>query len=247
MVGPIGLGTVKLGRTTGLKYPTAATVPTDAEAMALLDRAAGLGVSVLDTAPAYGASESRLGGLLASRGDRERWVLCTKAGEVHEAGESRYDFTPEAVIASAERSVLRLRAGVIDVLLIHSDGAWEVGPEAGATLDALDSLRSRGVCRATGVSAKTSEGARLAIRRCDVVMVTLNRREPEMLPVIGEACAAGVGVMVKKAMASGHDAGPGAVAWAASASGVGCVVVGTTNPEHLASAVREVEASAGSA
>ena len=64
----LALGTVKLGRTTGVKYPKSFDLPDDEAATALLHAARNLGINLLDTAPAYGTSEARLGKLL--RGQR---------------------------------------------------------------------------------------------------------------------------------------------------------------------------------
>ena len=56
-VSPLGLGTVKFGRNQGVKYPQAFNLPSDREALALLELAWDLGINLLDTAPAYGESE----------------------------------------------------------------------------------------------------------------------------------------------------------------------------------------------
>ncbi|WP_256659976.1 aldo/keto reductase, partial [Pseudomonas sp. LS-2] len=58
-VSPIGLGTVKLGRDQGVKYPNGFTIPDDNEAQMLLKQARDLGINLIDTAPAYGRSEER--------------------------------------------------------------------------------------------------------------------------------------------------------------------------------------------
>ena len=72
--------TVKLGRNDGVKYPEPFSIPDDKEAHALLAAAKSLGINLIDTAPAYGTSEERLGTLLA--GEREDWIICTKVGEL---------------------------------------------------------------------------------------------------------------------------------------------------------------------
>ena len=64
MISPIGLGTVKLGRDQGVKYPDSFTIPDDKAAADLLALSHDLGINLLDTAPAYGRSEERLGPLL---------------------------------------------------------------------------------------------------------------------------------------------------------------------------------------
>lgn len=238
-VSPIGLGTVKLGRTEGLKHPGEIRLPTDEEARALLDRAHSLGVNLLDTAPAYGVSEERLGGLLA--GQRDRWVICTKAGEEFENGRSHFDFSPAAIRRSVERSLKRLRTDMVDVALLHSNGRDEwIIRESGA-MEELERLRTEGKTRAIGVSTKTPQGALLAIERSDVLMATLNPSHVDDAEAIEAAGAAGVGVLIKKALASGHldqleaagDPIEAAMRFVFTRPGVSSVVVGTTNPEHL--------------
>ena len=124
-VSPIGLGLFKLGRNEGIKYPQAYDLPTDKEAASLLAKAAELGVNLLDTAPAYGTSEARLRELMRRHawfGGRDRWVICTKAGEEFDDGQSRYDFSPQHLRASVERSLRRIGVDELDVVLLHSDG-----------------------------------------------------------------------------------------------------------------------------
>jgi aryl-alcohol dehydrogenase-like predicted oxidoreductase len=60
-VSSVALGTTKLGRNTGVKYPVDFALPSDQEVAALLESARQLGVNLIDTAPAYGESERRLG------------------------------------------------------------------------------------------------------------------------------------------------------------------------------------------
>ena len=111
-VSPLGLGTVKFGRNQGVKYPQSFELPSDREALALLDLAWELGINLLDTAPAYGESEERLGRLL--RHCRRDWVIVTKVGEEFRAGASHFDFSAAATRASVERSLRRLGVETLD-------------------------------------------------------------------------------------------------------------------------------------
>ena len=238
----LGLGTVKLGRNTGVKYPGGEgfALPTDEQATELLRTAADCGITLIDTAPAYGTSEERLGGLMGANGwfgGRERWVVCTKAGEEFDAatGTSRYDFSPAAIRSSIERSLRRLDTDVLDVVLIHSDGRDEwIIRESGA-MEALRDAQRAGRVRAVGMSTKTAAGGLLAVESgCDVVMVTLNPGHLDNLPVIAAAGAKNVGVLVKKALASGHTPDPGAaLRFAAGVSGVASLIVGTASARNL--------------
>lgn len=255
LVSPLGLGTVKLGRNQGVKYPRPFELPSDGQARHLLDLALGLGINLLDTAPAYGSSEERLGALLG--GERERWIISTKVGEEFEpsesGGHSRFDFSGAHTRASVERSLRRLRTDRLDIVLVHSDGDERrpAGARPGPleALHALLDLKREGKVRAVGLSAKTPAGARDAMRESDVLMLTLNQREREMLPVAREAGAAGVGVLIKKGLTSGHlaeraiGASPveEALRFLLSQPGVSSVVVGTIDPGHLRENVRAAE------
>ena len=63
-------GAASLGMSYGLPRPGAGpnVAPAESEAASLVDRALELGVTTFDTAPAYGASEERLGRILGARG-----------------------------------------------------------------------------------------------------------------------------------------------------------------------------------
>ena len=86
----LGLGTVKIGRNQGVKYPKDFDLPDDNAVRTLLDKAKELGINLLDTAPAYGTSEERLGKLLR---DRENWIICSKVGEEFQNGQSIFNFS----------------------------------------------------------------------------------------------------------------------------------------------------------
>ncbi|MEE8077438.1 MAG: aldo/keto reductase [Pseudomonadales bacterium] len=230
-VSVLGLGTVKLGRSENVRYPEPFEIPDDTAARELLAVAKSLGINLLDTAPAYGTSEERLGKLLV--GQRHDWVICTKVGEIFSDGASTYDFTPEHVQHSVQRSLQRIHTDYLDVVLIHSDGRDLSILESCGTLEALNDLKSQGWIRAVGISHKSVSGAERAIDLgCDVIMATLNLAEQEESVVIADAGAAGCGVLVKKAFSSGHGS-IDSLSFAVGHAGVSAVVVGTINPEHL--------------
>jgi len=235
-VGVLGLGTVKLGRNQGVKYPRDFDLPDDATVRELLACAADLGINLIDTAPAYGSSEERLGQLLP--GPRERWVLCTKVGEEFATGKSHHDFSPAAVRESVERSLRRLRTHWLDLVLIHSDGNdLDLIAHSGA-LETLTELKRAGKLRAFGMSTKTLAGGLRAAECCDLLMVAWNLADESQLPVIDRCHQLGTGVLIKKALASGHAATGGdpvraAITRLLGHPGVASLVVGTIDPAHL--------------
>ena len=237
-VSPLGLGTVKFGRNQGIKYPRGFALPRDQEIRDLLALARELGINLLDTAPAYGSSEERLGKLLP--GPRQNWVIVTKVGETFSDGRSRFDFSATATCASVERSLKLLRTDWLDAVLIHSNGDdSRILREEGALATLLD-LKAAGSIGAVGISTKTIAGGLLALQQCDLVMVTYNPRQPADAAVIRAAHEARKGVLIKKALLSGHvdelgdeDPVAASLGFVFQQPGVSSVVVGTLDPDHL--------------
>ena len=236
-VSPLGLGTVKLGRDQQVKYPAGFKIPDDREALKLLHLARSLGINLLDTAPAYGSSEQRLGTLLA--GQRRDWVICSKVGEEFENGESRYDFSPEHIRFSIERSLQRLNTDYIDMVLVHSNGDDINVIEKYGCLEVLEDLKKEGLILASGMSTKTVEGGIMALERSDIAMVTYNLNEQDEKPVLDYALENGKGVLIKKALASGHACLEGenpvekSMELVFSNPSVSAAIIGTINPKHL--------------
>lgn len=228
----LGLGTVKIGRNEGVKYPQGFDLPDDGSLLALLEEARRLGITLIDTAPAYGSSEARLGRLLP--GNRQDWVIVTKAGEWFENGASRFDFSPAAIRASVEASLRHLRSDYLDAVLLHSDGIGEDGERFLPAAEALADLKQAGKIRASGFSGKTIAGGMRMLEHVDVLMVTYNAGYRDEAGLIAAAAQAGRGVLVKKALASGHAVDPTAsLAEVAAVPGVSGIVVGTLSPANL--------------
>lgn len=232
-VSRVGLGTVAWGRDKGLKYERPASLPSDARIAELIERAEALGINLLDTAPAYGTSEVRIGAALAGR--RDRWAISTKVGEQFDGTRSEFDFSAAAVDRSIRASLAALRTDRVDIVLIHSDGLDEGEAKFGAATEALARLKQQGLVRAIGFSGKTVAGGLWAASWADVLMVTWNERERDQAPVIEEAIRRGVGVLAKKPLAAGRLPAS-ALRSAVATAGVAAAILGTTDPAHLAGA-----------
>ncbi|HCC80273.1 MULTISPECIES: aldo/keto reductase [unclassified Methylophaga] len=241
VVSVLGLGTVKLGRDKGVKYPEAFTIPDDQAALALLQQAWDLGINLIDTAPAYGSSEQRLGELLPQL--PHDWIICSKAGELFNSntGESSFDFSADGLKRSVENSLKRLNRDQIEIVLIHSDGNDVPVIEHYKALETLNKLKQQGLILAAGMSTKTVEGGLLTLDQADIAMVTHNLAYQDEQAVLDAAANKNKSVFIKKAFASGHlpanttkDSVTASFEMIFANPAVASVVVGTINPVHLA-------------
>lgn len=237
-VSALGLGTVKLGRNTDVKYPHKFEIPDDKQAANLLAFAKDLNINMLDTAPSYGDSETRLGKLL--KGQRQQWIIVGKAGEEYEQQQSQHNFTRDYIIKSIQRSLKRLNTDYIDLLLIHSDGNDEEIIKNHDIFNTMAIAKQQGLIRYAGMSTKTVTGGILALQNSDVAMITYNPINTEELPVIKEAQITNKGILIKKGLASGHidqidSTNPvqTAMNFIFQEPGVNSIILGTINPKHL--------------
>lgn len=228
---PLGFGAFKIGRNQGIKYPQGYALPTDAEATRLLQQVLDLGCTYIDTAPAYGLSEERIGRALASR--RAEFVLSTKVGETFADGASTYDFSAEAITGSLERSRQRLSSPVLDLVWIHSPGNDETLLRSTDVVDVLRRQRDQGTIRAIGLSCKTVGGAELALAWADALMVEYHSDYRDFETVMHQASDQGVAVVVKKGLASGHLPPAEAIRFVLAHPAVTSLVVGGLNIDHF--------------
>lgn len=124
--------------------------------VSLIQDAFERGITVFDTAPAYGAgeAEARLG--LALRGlPRDEVFVSTKAG-LSSAGISRRirDFSPDAIEASLIASLKRLGLEGLDALFLHGAGVEEL---TDALFNRLDALKAAGAFRLLGGAGRGGE------------------------------------------------------------------------------------------
>lgn len=234
-VSQLGLGTVKLGRNQEVKYPQAFNIPDDITAKKLLSTALSLGINIIDTAPAYGQSEERLGRLLANQ--RHQWHIVTKVGEEFSHGQSHFDFSKKHIRFSIERSLKRLRTDYLDTVLVHSNGNDVDIIQRDGALDVLLTIKREGLIRYIGMSTKTIEGGLLALNDSDIVMATYNLQYTEEEPVLQKAETLSKAIFIKKAFNSGYACSTEAISTTFkkifSFPAVASVIIGTINSHHL--------------
>ncbi len=244
-VSVLGLGTVKFGRNSQVKYPHTFELPSDQIILELLSVAKEFGINLLDTAPAYGESEERLGKLLKNR---HEWILSTKVGEEFIDGQSHYDFSSTHAQKSIERSLKKLKTDFLDIVLVHSNGDDKKIIQETDIFETLSEMKKTGKIRAFGMSTKTVEGGLLALAQSDIAMVTYNPIETNEKSVIEYAHKNQKGIFIKKAFASGHlknisEKNPieTALQFILKEPGISSIIIGTINKDHLQEAKDAIE------
>lgn len=228
---PLGYGAFKIGRNVEIKYIHAYDLPDQETVEKLLNGVLDLGIHYIDTAPAYGSSEERIGQAISHR--RREFVLSTKVGEFFEGGISRYDFSADAVRNSVEKSLRRLRTNVLDLVFIHSNRDDVRVVEQTDVVPTLVSLRDAGLIRGIGLSGYTVAGFRAALSWTDAIMVEYHPDNDSLAPVIDEAYKQGITVIVKKGLASGRLPAAQALSFVLGNPAVTSVVVGSLSLDHL--------------
>jgi len=170
-VGCVGFGGWGIGgRTPG---DTSYGNTNDETSTAALRHAAERGITLFDTAPAYGEgrSERLIGQALKDR--RASIVLCSKVGV--STWQDQPDFSPDTIQASIEGSLNRLETDWLDVIYLHSP-APELLLAADPVLERLDALRARGIIGTWGISCKSPTDALQILERrpVDLFQVNLN-------------------------------------------------------------------------
>jgi aryl-alcohol dehydrogenase-like predicted oxidoreductase len=230
-VSPVGLGLAALGRPGYINLGHAADVgDTDVEAMErhaheVLDAAYETGVRSFDAARSYGRAEAFLASWLTRRGlRREDVTVGSKWGYTYTAA-WRVD-AEEHEVKDLSADTLRRQLGEtrallgewLDLYQIHSTTLESGVLDDRAVRDELARLRSEGVFlgfTTTGPhQAQTIEHA-LEVGGFDAVQATWNLHERSAGPALAAAHEAGLGVIVKEALANGRltardaaDAGP---------------------------------------
>ncbi|SEM88803.1 aldo/keto reductase [Paenibacillus sp. OV219] len=211
-VSVIGIGTWQFGGEWGQDY-------TQAEADAILDRAAELGINLIDTAECYGdhLSEAFIGDYL-SRRKREEWVVATKFGHhFHERFTRTDKFAPEDIVQQLDASLKALRTDYIDLYQFHS------GPDAVFDNDELWTVLDKQVAAGKIRHLGTSIGSNSNSHQVDastkvgskVIQVVYNRLDQAPEKDVFPSCIRqDLGVLARVPLASGYLSGkykPGAV------------------------------------
>jgi aryl-alcohol dehydrogenase-like predicted oxidoreductase len=152
-VSPIGFGCMSLSHAYGVP-------PSPHEGAKVLERALDVGYTFLDTAALYGfgANETLVGDTLSHR--RSEYVLASKCGIGKNAeGKREINGSPEAIKATCEDSLRRLKTDVIDLYYLHR---WDKRVPIEDSVGALKDLVEAGKIKTIGLSEVSADTLRRA-------------------------------------------------------------------------------------
>ncbi len=204
-VSVVGLGTWQLGGEWGKMFE-------QTEVDAMVEKAAEVGINLIDTAECYGDHESeRLIGQ-AIKGQRDKWIVATKFGHTFHRRFERDDvYDPPLVREQLEASLKALQTDYIDLYQFHSGtdamfdtpGLWEM----------LQEQVESGVVRHLGISITSSyqgthqvdQASQVGADAIQVVYNRLQRKAEEQF--FGGAMEQDLGVLARVPLASGFLSG----------------------------------------
>jgi aryl-alcohol dehydrogenase-like predicted oxidoreductase len=234
----LGLGIIGLGKPWGA---IPGEVPSEREAIELLEFAYQLGIRNFDSAPSYGIAEERLGKFLRSldREQRAQLRIATKFGEHWDASRAQpfVDQSCDALRRSIDTSLGQL--GQIDILQLHKTTpevlcgtdlarAWEYTTQLGVPI--------------FGASVSDLQSARIVIGepRYACIQLPLNRANRTFSACVEQAAARGLWVATNRPFAMGAMLhGEGAVTQEEAFRFVlehkfnGVILTGTKSKKHL--------------
>ena len=204
-VSVVGIGTWQFGGEWGMDF-------TQAEADAILDKGAELGINLIDTAECYGdhLSESLIGDYI-SRRKREDWIIATKFGHHFPEPFKRTSlFSAADVVSQLDASLKALQTDYVDLYQFHS-GPDEVF-DNDALWTALDKQVQAGKVRHLGTSIgsndnlhQTSASSQYGSQAIQVVYNRLDRKPEER--VFPSCMEQDLGVLARVPLASGFLSG----------------------------------------
>lgn len=260
------LPTVTLGR-TGLEVTRLGfgaghrRAMTDEEMNAQLNAVLDAGINFIDTANDYGNSEEMIGRYLRHR--RDEFVLATKCG-CHPDG---HIWTRENAFRGLHESLERMRVDYVDLMQLHNPTVAQC--EQGELVQALQDMRAQGKVRWIGMSTTLPHlPTYLKWDVFDAYQIPYSALERDHEDWLTTTAQAGAGAIIRGGVALGKpgvglgqsdrwqafaDAGLDELKQAGESDtsfvlrytlthpDVHTIIVGTTNPRHLAENVQAIQ------
>lgn len=256
-LGRTGLEVTRLGFGAGHRRAM-----TDAEMDAQLNAVLDAGINFIDTANDYGNSEEMIGRYLRHR--RDEYILATKCG-CHPDG---HIWTRENLFRGLHESLARMRVDYVDLMQLHNPTVADC--EQGDLAQALQDMRAQGKVRWIGMSTTLPHlPTYLSWDVFDAYQIPYSALERDHENWLTKTAQAGAGNIIRGGVALGKPGvGIGSVDRWQAFSNAGLdelsqpdesdtafvlrytlthphahtIIVGTTNPVHLAENAQAIQA-----
>ena len=202
-VSEIAFGGVEIGVPYGIGVKDRSDMLSHDEAIYLLHAALDGGINFFDTARLYGDSEMLMGKALKDR--RNKAVIATKCKHLKQAGEPlpSYSQLKQIIESSVEESLAALQTDYLDVFMLHQADKDIIHNDEIRAI--FETLRQRGLIRATGLSTYTVEETKLAIdsKAWNVIQIPFNLMDQRQAALFPLAVSQGVGLVVRSVLLKG--------------------------------------------
>lgn len=202
-VSEIAFGCVEIGMPYGIGINSINDMPTQDEAIELLQTALDAGINFFDTARMYGTSENIIG--KAFRNHREKVVIATKCKHLKNHGESlpSKEELKDMIFSSLQDSFKALQTTYVDIYMLHQADLEVIQSED--VREIFNSLKKAGLIKATGVSTYTNEQTERAIDvgGWDVIQVPFNMMDQRQAALFTKAELKGIGIIVRSVLMKG--------------------------------------------
>jgi aryl-alcohol dehydrogenase-like predicted oxidoreductase len=265
MLGRTGLNVTQLAfGAMELRYPAEGgdRRVSDAAAEKVLNGVLDGGINFIDTAPDYGLSEERIGRYISSR--RREFYISTKCGcdPKDKGGQGGHIWTREQLLRNIEGSLKRLKLDCVDILQLHNPKLAE-NPPVDVLVSTLQEIRAQGLTKFISISTTLPDIIKyLDMGVFDTFQIPYSCLEPQHHDAIAEVGKRGAGVIIRGGIGRGGPEGPVLKrvkmdVWQAAKLDELCTkdikaselvlrytlkhpqchttIVGTANPDHLAS------------
>jgi aryl-alcohol dehydrogenase-like predicted oxidoreductase len=202
-VSEVAFGCVEIGMPYGIGVESVHDMPSEEQAIELLQTALRQGVNFFDTARAYGSSENIIG--KAFKDSRNEVVIATKCKHFQDSNGviPPYGELKQIIETSLQESLDALQTDYIDIYMLHQA---DVQILRNADVSAIFAeLKASGRIKATGVSTYTNEQTELAIDAggWDVIQVPFNLMDQRQGELFDKAQASGVGLIIRSVLLKG--------------------------------------------
>lgn len=166
------------------------------DAQRTLNAVLDMGVTLIDTASAYGNSEEFIGRAISHRNGE--FTLVTKCGWTSDWSPA---WSPRELARTIDESLRRLRVDALDVLLLHSCPVQDL--QRGEVIHSIRSAQNQGKARFIGYSGD-NDALRFAVASgiFDVIECSFSMLDQANANAIAEAQERNIGLLIKRPLAN---------------------------------------------